>query len=70
MMKKNLGQVNDTGELEKVLDAVLAANEKSVDDFKAGKENALKFLMGQVMKESGGKANPQVVMEMLKQKLG
>ena len=67
--EKNLGQVNDTGELEKVLDEVLAANEKSVEDFKAGKENALKFLMGQVMKQSGGKANPQVVMEMLKKKL-
>lgn len=67
--EKNLGQVNDTGELEKTVDAVLAANEQSVADFKAGKENALKFLMGQVMKQSGGKANPQVVMEMLKQKL-
>ena len=67
--KKNLGQTNDTGELEGVVEAVLAANEKSVEDFKAGKENALKFLMGQVMKESKGKANPQVVMEMLKKKL-
>jgi len=67
--EKNLGQVSDTGELEKAVDAVLAANEKSVEDFKAGKENALKFLMGQVMKESKGKANPQMVMEMLKKKL-
>ncbi len=68
--EKNLGQVNDTGELEKAVDAVLEANAQSVEDYKAGKENALKFLMGQVMKQSGGKANPQMVMEMLKQKLG
>jgi aspartyl-tRNA(Asn)/glutamyl-tRNA(Gln) amidotransferase subunit B len=61
----NLGQVNDTEALEKITDAVLAANEKSVVDYRAGKENALKFLMGQVM----GKANPQVVTEILKQKL-
>lgn len=68
--QKNLGQMSDTGELEGVIDAVLAANEKSVEDFKAGKENALKFLMGQVMKQSGGKANPQIVAELLKKKLG
>jgi aspartyl-tRNA(Asn)/glutamyl-tRNA(Gln) amidotransferase subunit B len=55
--------------LEAAVDAVLAANEKSVVDFKAGKENALKFLMGQVMKETGGKANPAAVMEILKNKL-
>lgn len=68
--EKNLGQVNDTGELEKTVEAVLEANAQSVEDYKAGKENAIKFLMGQVMKQSGGKANPQMVMEMLKQKLG
>ncbi|EKD58792.1 MAG: hypothetical protein ACD_56C00050G0006 [uncultured bacterium] len=68
--EKNLGQVNDTDELEKAVNAVLEANAQSVEDYKAGKENAIKFLMGQVMKQSGGKANPQVVMEMLKQKLG
>lgn len=67
--EKNLGQMEDSNELEEVVGKVLAANQQSVDDFKAGKENALKFLMGQVMKESGGKANPQIVMEMLKKKL-
>ena len=67
--EKNLGQMDDSSELEAVVEKVLAANQQSVDDFKAGKDNALKFLMGQVMKESGGKANPQVVMEMLKKKL-
>lgn len=67
--EKNLGQVSDSGELESTVDAVLAQNQQSVDDFKAGKDNALKFLMGQVMKQSGGKANPQMVMELLKRKL-
>ncbi|NTV41465.1 MAG: Asp-tRNA(Asn)/Glu-tRNA(Gln) amidotransferase subunit GatB [Candidatus Moranbacteria bacterium] len=67
--EKNLGQMEDVGELESAVDKVLADNQKSVEDFKAGKENALKFLMGQVMKETGGKANPQVVMEILKIKV-
>ncbi|MCK4635931.1 MAG: Asp-tRNA(Asn)/Glu-tRNA(Gln) amidotransferase subunit GatB [Candidatus Moranbacteria bacterium] len=67
---KNLAQVSDSGELENSVDAVIEANEKSVIDYKAGKENAIKFLMGQVMKETQGKANPQMVMEILKGKLG
>jgi len=67
--EKNLEQMSDAGELEKVVDDVLAKNEKSVVDFKAGKDNALKFLMGQVMKETKGKANPQVVEELFKKKL-
>jgi len=67
--KNNLLQVNDSSELERMIDSVLLINEKSVEDFKSGKENALKFLMGQVMKESRGKANPQMVMEMLIKKL-
>jgi aspartyl-tRNA(Asn)/glutamyl-tRNA(Gln) amidotransferase subunit B len=65
----NLGQVSDTGELEKVVGMVLERNEQSVADFKAGKQNALQFLMGQVMKETKGKANPPMVMELLKKKL-
>ena len=64
-----LTQVSDTGALEKIVDQVLVVNEQSVADYKAGKENALKYLMGQVMKESKGSANPQVVQEILKQKL-
>ena len=66
---KNLAQESDEGALEKHVDDVLAANAQSVTDYKAGKENAIKYLMGQVMKVSGGKANPQVVMEILKKKL-
>ncbi|MEI7890767.1 MAG: Asp-tRNA(Asn)/Glu-tRNA(Gln) amidotransferase subunit GatB [bacterium] len=67
--EKNLAQMDDGDALGAVVDKVLADNPKSVEDYKAGKENALKFLMGQVMKESGGKANPQVVLELLKNKL-
>ena len=65
----NLGQVSDEGLLQEVVDRVLEANKKSVTDYKSGKENALKYLMGQVMKESKGKANPQMVQELLKKKL-
>jgi aspartyl-tRNA(Asn)/glutamyl-tRNA(Gln) amidotransferase subunit B len=66
---KNLIQMSDAGELEKIVDAVLAKNAKSVADYKSGKENALKFLVGQIMKESKGKANPQVAEELLRKKL-
>ncbi len=64
-----LAQVSDTGALEAIVDQVLVSNEQSVTDYQAGKENALKYLMGQVMKESKGSANPQIVMEILKSKL-
>ncbi len=67
--EKDLGQVSDSGELEKVVDKVLSDNPSAVTDFKSGKENAIKFLMGQVMKETKGKANPPMVMEMLKKKM-
>lgn len=65
----NLGQVNDSEALEKAVDAVLERNEQSVADFKAGKQNALQYLMGQVMSETKGKANPKMVMELLRKKL-
>jgi aspartyl-tRNA(Asn)/glutamyl-tRNA(Gln) amidotransferase subunit B len=67
--EKNLIQMSDAGELEKIVDLVLAKNEKSVTDYKAGKENALKFLVGQVMAVSKGKANPTVASELLIKKL-
>lgn len=66
---KNLAQMSDAGELEKIVDGILAKNEKSVADFKAGKENAMKFLVGQIMKETKGKANPQLVQKMMLAKL-
>ncbi|NTW45791.1 MAG: Asp-tRNA(Asn)/Glu-tRNA(Gln) amidotransferase subunit GatB [Candidatus Moranbacteria bacterium] len=65
----NLAQVSDTGELEGIVDAILAANAKSVEDYHAGKQNAFQFLIGQVMKETKGKANPQVVSEILRKRL-
>lgn len=66
---KGLGQISDTGALEAACDEVLSKNPKSVEDFKAGKENALMFLVGQVMRASKGKANPNKVNEILKSKL-
>jgi aspartyl-tRNA(Asn)/glutamyl-tRNA(Gln) amidotransferase subunit B len=62
-------QNNDTGALEAILDDVLKANQKSVDEFKAGKEKAFQALVGQAMKASKGKANPAQVNELLKKKL-
>jgi len=64
------GQINDTGELERILDEVLAANAKSVEEFRAGKEKAFNALIGQAMKATKGKANPAQVNELLKKKLG
>lgn len=70
---KELGliQENDLGALEKIVDAVLAKPEtqKAQEDFKAGQEKVIGFLVGQVMKESRGKANPSAVQEILRQKL-
>ena len=69
MKEKNLGQVSDKGELETVVDKIVANNPKAVEDYKKGKEASLKFLIGMVMRESGGKANPQTVEEIIKRKL-
>lgn len=68
--EKGLIQVSDEGVLDSIVSEVIEKNPKSVEDFKAGKQNALQFLMGQVMSASKGKANPQVVIELLKKKLG
>jgi aspartyl-tRNA(Asn)/glutamyl-tRNA(Gln) amidotransferase subunit B len=67
--KKGLVQVSDTGAIEKFADEVIAANPRSVEDYKAGKVAALNFLKGQVMKLSKGKANPNVAGEVLERKL-
>jgi len=68
--KEGLAQTSDTGEIEKFVVEVLASNEKAVADYKSGKTNILGFLTGQVMKASRGKANPALVQDLLKQKLG
>jgi aspartyl-tRNA(Asn)/glutamyl-tRNA(Gln) amidotransferase subunit B len=65
-----LQQMSDTGELERILDEVLAANAKSVEEFRAGKDKAFNALVGQAMKATKGKANPALVNEVLKKKLG
>jgi aspartyl-tRNA(Asn)/glutamyl-tRNA(Gln) amidotransferase subunit B len=66
---RGLKQVSDSGEIEKIVDEVLAANQKSVEEFRAGKEKAFNALVGQVMKASKGKANPAQVNEILKSRL-
>ena len=68
--EKGLVQVSVTGALDAMADQAIAANAKSVADFRAGKAAALQFLVGQVMRLSKGKANPQMVGEILKRKLG
>jgi aspartyl-tRNA(Asn)/glutamyl-tRNA(Gln) amidotransferase subunit B len=66
-----LGQtaVSDAGELEPIVDAILAANPGQVEAYRGGKDGLLGFFVGQVMKETGGKANPKVVNELLREKL-
>jgi aspartyl-tRNA(Asn)/glutamyl-tRNA(Gln) amidotransferase subunit B len=66
---KGLEQINDTGELEKIIDDILAANPKNVEEFKAGNTKALNGLVGPIMKASKGKANPGQVNALLMQKL-
>jgi aspartyl-tRNA(Asn)/glutamyl-tRNA(Gln) amidotransferase subunit B len=66
---KGLTQISDTGALEAIIDEVLAANAKSVEEFRAGKEKAFNALVGQAMKATKGKANPQQVNDLLKKKL-
>ena len=61
--------VSDEGEIEKIVDEVLANNQQSIDDYRAGKEKALAYLIGQVMKATKGKASPPIVNRLLKQKL-
>ena len=66
---EGLKQISDIGALEAIIDQVLAANPKSIDEYKAGKDKAFNALVGQVMKASQGKANPGQVNELLKKKL-
>jgi len=67
---KGLKQMSDSGEIERIIDEVLAANQKSVDEFRSGKEKAFNALVGQVMKATRGKANPAQVNALLRAKLG
>ena len=67
--EKGLAQISDEGALLKLVDEVLAANPQSVEDYKAGKERAIGFLVGQLMKATKGQANPGVVNTLLKEQL-
>ncbi|WP_047152473.1 Asp-tRNA(Asn)/Glu-tRNA(Gln) amidotransferase subunit GatB [Aneurinibacillus tyrosinisolvens] len=67
--EKGLVQISDEGELKRIVDEVIAANPQSVADFKAGKDKAIGFLVGQLMKATKGKANPGVVNELLRDAL-
>jgi aspartyl-tRNA(Asn)/glutamyl-tRNA(Gln) amidotransferase subunit B len=66
---KGLKQMNDSGALEKIVDAILAANPKNVEEYRAGNAKAINALVGQIMKGSQGKANPQQVNDLLRKKL-
>lgn len=68
--ERGLKQISDTGAIEKLIDEVLMANAAMVEEFKAGKEKAFNALVGQCMKATKGKANPQQVNELLRKKLG
>ncbi len=68
--EKGLRQVTNIGAIEALVEAAIAANPKVIEEYKAGKDRALGFIVGQVMKQSQGKANPGMVNEILKKKLG
>ncbi len=70
MEREGLRQISDTGALDKIVDEVLIANPKQVEQYKSGKTTVIGFLVGQVMKASRGQANPAAVNETLKNKLG
>jgi aspartyl-tRNA(Asn)/glutamyl-tRNA(Gln) amidotransferase subunit B len=68
--QQGLSQISDSGELEKMAEKVIMDNPQAVKDFHAGKETAIKFLVGQLMRASRGRANPQIATQLLKNKLG
>ncbi|MDP6993458.1 MAG: Asp-tRNA(Asn)/Glu-tRNA(Gln) amidotransferase subunit GatB [Woeseiaceae bacterium] len=67
---RGLKQITDSGEIESIVDAVIAANPGQADEYRGGKDKLLGFFVGLVMKETGGKANPGQVNQILKEKLG
>ncbi|HHY26735.1 MAG TPA: Asp-tRNA(Asn)/Glu-tRNA(Gln) amidotransferase subunit GatB [Desulfitobacterium dehalogenans] len=69
VQEKGLAQISDTDALQKLVDEVIAAHPQSVEDYKAGKERAMGFLVGQIMKATKGQANPGVVNTLLKEQL-
>ncbi len=67
--EKNLVQISDTKEIETAIDKILSMNESQVKEYLSGKDKVIGFFVGQIMKETKGKANPQIVNELLKKKL-
>ncbi len=67
--EKGLAQISDEGALHGIIDGVIAANPQSVEDYRAGKDKAIGFLVGQIMKATKGQANPGLVNQLLKEKL-
>jgi aspartyl-tRNA(Asn)/glutamyl-tRNA(Gln) amidotransferase subunit B len=67
--EKGLQQVTDTGAIEKAIDEILAANADKVAEYKSGKDKLFGFFVGQVMKATGGKVNPNMLNDLLKKKL-
>ena len=65
-----LAQISDSAEIEKIVDQVIAANPKSVEEFRAGKEKAFNALVGQAMKATKGKGNPAAINGILRRRLG
>lgn len=70
MKEKGLMQISDTSAILLAIDKVIDANAGQVSEYRSGKDKLMGFFVGQVMKQMGGKANPGVVNELLKQKLG
>ena len=68
--REGLKQISDTGALDKVIEDVIAANPKQVEQYKGGKTTVINFLVGQAMKATRGQANVAVVTDLFKQKLG
>jgi aspartyl-tRNA(Asn)/glutamyl-tRNA(Gln) amidotransferase subunit B len=67
--ERGLKQVTDTGAIEKAIDDILAANADKVAEYRSGKDKLFGFFVGQVMKSTGGKANPAILNDLLKKKL-
>ena len=67
--EKGLVQISDEGAIVAIVDAVIAANPQSIEDYKAGKEKALGFLVGQIMKQTKGRANPEMVNKLLRERI-
>ncbi len=67
--EKGLGQISDSAAIEEQVETAITANPQAVSDFRAGKETAIKYLVGQVMKATRGRANPQIVNDLVKKKL-